>query len=655
MRLFFVCILIGCCVCSLPATLSAQEFPCDGAFYFVSTNTVVGSKFYKLVMNEDTQTFTYEELPFDNPTGRHVTCIGYNVKDRMIYGLDFDTHELLRIGSDGSLVSLGVPRNLDRSFDYYAGGMTPDGRRLMVVARNRETGLDERMYLINVNAPPTYNAGYFSIVSALPLTMNDIAVDPVVGVTYAFDLFNKQIVVTDITGQSSANHRNFVKVNQVFGAMFFDRQGQLYGLGNSAGGDAEQAIMYAIDKRSGETTRLETAIGGRDTDGCACPYTLTFKKTITPTQTIGCSEVIIDYEVTNRAGIAYVGVRLLDELPPSFNILDISTDDIDVIDVNSGIGSNVLDISKWSTLLRENTLRVTAEIRSAAPGVLSSQARLEEFPLALGGALLSDDPLTPEPEDPTELEILSTTEYRLRDYLVPSCNLDTFFLTLPLEGDFLWSDGSSGRVLAATQPGNYGVTVTTECFVISDSLYLEMDGEPLTVDLGEDRQADLGDVLQLNFRTNARRVSRVEWASDRELEFSCNDCPAPELTALENTGVFLTITDERGCSASDELRLFVDDTKRVFAPNVFSPDGDGVNDVFFVQGKNGQVVSLQIYDRWGNLVFEQREAALNDPFNGWNGMHKGYKAPPGVYLWFAAVRFPDGRIKQYTGDVTALY
>lgn len=635
----------------------AQEFPCDGAFYFVSTNTVIGSEFYKLLIDEATREFTYEQLPLDNPDGRHITCLAYNVGDKMIYGLDFNTYELLRIGSDGSLVSLGVPDNLDTSFEYYAGAMTADGKSLMMVARNKETGIDERVYLITMNRnPANYYAGYFSVVSDFPVAMNDVAVDPWLGGMYAFDEHNGQIVVTDITGQTSGGHQTFENVRQVFGALFFDRQGKLYGLGNSGGG-GEQAILYEINKRNGKTTRLQSATGGRDTDGCACPYTLELYKTITPAKTAGCNEITIEYKAINKAGIAQVGARLFDNLPAAFNILNVDMENINIVNVNSGIGSNVLDVSSWNILLGENRVTVTAEIKNATPGIVESQATLGDFPPALGLSLKSDDPLTIDAEDdPTSLEILNAASFRLQDYMEFSCDLDTLFLRMPVEGDFLWSDGSTNAVLPVTQSGNYSVTVTTECFVLSDSLFAEMEGEPLFVDLGDDRQVDLGDIIRLDFASNADRISSISWSANRgEASFSCLDCPQPEWVAREDTKITLTLRDRRGCLVSDELEISVNDLKNVFVPNVFSPNADGINDTFYIQGKAGQIECFRIFDRWGNLVFEQKDAALNDLLNGWDGSASGRKVPEGVYLWSASIRFPDDQVKQYRGDVMVVF
>ncbi|HRD82001.1 MAG TPA: gliding motility-associated C-terminal domain-containing protein, partial [Saprospiraceae bacterium] len=64
----------------------------------------------------------------------------------------------------------------------------------------------------------------------------------------------------------------------------------------------------------------------------------------------------------------------------------------------------------------------------------------------------------------------------------------------------------------------------------------------------------------------------------------------------------------------------MDQRIRLFAPNAFSPNDDGINDVFMLFGGNGveRVAMLRIFDRWGNMMFEARDFLPGDPQFGWN-------------------------------------
>ena len=91
----------------------------------------------------------------------------------------------------------------------------------------------------------------------------------------------------------------------------------------------------------------------------------------------------------------------------------------------------------------------------------------------------------------------------------------------------------------------------------------------------------------------------------------------------------------------------------IYAPNAFSPNGDGRNDRFFLQGKTDYPVRLfRIFDRWGNLVFERDNIAANDAGQGWDGRMRGKVLNAGVFVWLAEVQAVDGRMHRVRGEVT---
>jgi gliding motility-associated-like protein len=92
----------------------------------------------------------------------------------------------------------------------------------------------------------------------------------------------------------------------------------------------------------------------------------------------------------------------------------------------------------------------------------------------------------------------------------------------------------------------------------------------------------------------------------------------------------------------------------IFIPNVFSPDGNGINDIFYVQTNDGVVgiSGLRIFDRWGNLVFEMLDVQPNNPGHGWDGMQTGTTLAPGVYFYEIRLRISDGSEINRAGNVT---
>ena len=77
------------------------------------------------------------------------------------------------------------------------------------------------------------------------------------------------------------------------------------------------------------------------------------------------------------------------------------------------------------------------------------------------------------------------------------------------------------------------------------------------------------------------------------------------------------------------ITIKVFDDTRLTVPNAFSPNNDGINDVFRISAQGYFRLSyLKIYNRWGQLVFESHDLNL-----GWNGRRNGTDLPTGVYYW----------------------
>lgn len=104
-------------------------------------------------------------------------------------------------------------------------------------------------------------------------------------------------------------------------------------------------------------------------------------------------------------------------------------------------------------------------------------------------------------------------------------------------------------------------------------------------------------------------------------------------------------------SSGIELRVF-DFTcgpPNVFVPNAFSPNGDGENDLLFVRGNFITEMKFQVFNRWGELVFESTK--LNEP---WDGIYKGKPADPAVFVYHLTVVCEDGQEHFEKGNITLL-
>lgn len=178
---------------------------------------------------------------------------------------------------------------------------------------------------------------------------------------------------------------------------------------------------------------------------------------------------------------------------------------------------------------------------------------------------------------------------------------------------------------------------------------------PTTVDAGPDQEITLGEFTNLNAVSGppGRAVS-FNWTGPN---MSCQDCPNPRVQAPGTTTYYVQVRDSSGCFAIDSVTIFVRIERPYFAPNAFTPNGDGVNDYFTIYGGAAleSIEELQIWSRWGELVWESGgPIPPNDEPSGWDGTFKGKKLNPGVFVWRARLRFIDQEVIAYTGDLTLL-
>ncbi|MFK8058340.1 MAG: gliding motility-associated C-terminal domain-containing protein [Saprospiraceae bacterium] len=123
------------------------------------------------------------------------------------------------------------------------------------------------------------------------------------------------------------------------------------------------------------------------------------------------------------------------------------------------------------------------------------------------------------------------------------------------------------------------------------------------------------------------------------------------------TTYLVTVTDEFGCEATAELVIevldFECDVPFIFVPNAFSPDGDMINDIFFIDGVNVDECYYSIFNRWGEQVYESYEIG-NENGNGWDGTFNGQPVDPDVYGLFVRIRCNDGDEFYRQGNVTVI-
>src|SRR5690606_25793159 len=142
-----------------------------------------------------------------------------------------------------------------------------------------------------------------------------------------------------------------------------------------------------------------------------------------------------------------------------------------------------------------------------------------------------------------------------------------------------------------------------------------------------------------------RGIPFYEWQPSVGL--NCSDCPNPLASPTETTTYEVTLIDSAVCIASDRILIEVEFEKILYVPNAFTPNGDGVNDVFYIYATSSKEIELKIFNRWGEKVFESFNIDL-----GWDGFYKSELQRPAVFTYHVVVTYLDGDKKLAKGSVT---
>jgi len=208
------------------------------------------------------------------------------------------------------------------------------------------------------------------------------------------------------------------------------------------------------------------------------------------------------------------------------------------------------------------------------------------------------------------------------------------------------------------EPGTYVVIMQDvngceyrETAIIDPPQDLQVFVNPqVTINLGESY------TLQTQITVSASDIQSVVWTPAEGL--SCTDCLEPVVSPLFTTSYQVQVLSEQGCEAEANINFIVDRRPKIYIPNAFSPyDNDGINDFFFPFAKENSVTkfnSLQIYSRWGELVYEVYDFPPNDPDFGWDGLHNGQKMNTAVFAYWTEAELIDGSTVILEGDVTLM-
>lgn len=173
------------------------------------------------------------------------------------------------------------------------------------------------------------------------------------------------------------------------------------------------------------------------------------------------------------------------------------------------------------------------------------------------------------------------------------------------------------------------------------------------VNTGADKTIPVGSTIDL-VPTFSADVTKVNWTPTSGI-FRSNP-PAITVKPNQTTEYTVEASNPAGCISTDKITVFVVcDNANVYLPNTFSPNGDGVNDIFYLRGSGLFTVrSFRVFNRWGEIVFERTMVNPNDVSFGWDGKFKGVALPPDVFVYTAEVICNNNTPLIFKGNVALI-
>lgn len=185
---------------------------------------------------------------------------------------------------------------------------------------------------------------------------------------------------------------------------------------------------------------------------------------------------------------------------------------------------------------------------------------------------------------------------------------------------YLWQDGSTAQTYAAASPGEYKVTVTTQGCSVSDSVLLQAQSIPY-FSLGGNQPICPGEILYLRPNPDT-------------LTFTWSSGSTDSILIVTQPGL-VWATGRNYCSSYTDTVNITEGICVVHVPSAFTPNGDGINDLFKVLGVEAvDQFSLRIFNRWGQTIFYSQ-----DKNSGWDGSVGGEPAPVGAYVYELHFRY----------------
>jgi len=117
----------------------------------------------------------------------------------------------------------------------------------------------------------------------------------------------------------------------------------------------------------------------------------------------------------------------------------------------------------------------------------------------------------------------------------------------------------------------------------------------------------------------------------------------------KNVHYCFPVTEEEEDDDEEEIIIVEPELTAIYIPNAFTPNGDGINDLFKPEGENFSLLSMQIFDRYGNLIHDQA-----GPDAAWDGRRRGEMLQSGIYIYTIQILNHLGEQELHSGDLNLM-
>lgn len=211
----------------------------------------------------------------------------------------------------------------------------------------------------------------------------------------------------------------------------------------------------------------------------------------------------------------------------------------------------------------------------------------------------------------------------------------------------LWDNNTTidARTVKPTNDSTWYVfQVIDKCRQVAlDSVLVWMAPDPYA---GFNYLNDPGVPLRVDFSNTSLNGFSYHWDFG-DGTTSTDTMPSHTYTTPDDYTVTLTIISKEGCEDTYTSIVTVDTDFYLYVPTAFTPDGDGINELFEIKGLGFETFQISIFNRWGNQVF------FSDDINvSWDGTYNGKNVPAGVYSYTIFIKMPLGDISEKKGTLT---